>query len=68
MSVARFYRADKNESGASFPGVPLADISEEEWARLPAWLQNSVDASESYQKTNPAAAHRKRTDDTEKET
>jgi hypothetical protein len=31
--------------------VPLADLSESQWAALPAWLQLSVDASGWYRKT-----------------
>lgn len=53
MATARFYRADNNPEGASFPGVPLRDIEKDEWERYPEWLQASVDASTFYQKTNP---------------
>lgn len=53
MAVTRFYRADNNPEGATFPGVPLRDIDKEEWELFPAWLQESVDASDIYQKTNP---------------
>lgn len=53
MATARYYEEDKNPSGASFPGVPLSDIDEEEWAAYPQWLQDSVDNSPYYRKTKP---------------
>lgn len=59
MAIARFYRADNNSEGAAFPGVPLRDIEKEEWEGYPAWLQESVDASDLYQKTNPHPTPRK---------
>lgn len=58
MAVARYYRADKNEGGASFPGVPLRDIDDDEWELLPDWLKASIDASEIYQKSNPSPVRR----------
>lgn len=51
MATARYYRPDKNAEGASFPGVPLRDLEEEEFEALPAWVKASVDASDLYQKT-----------------
>jgi hypothetical protein len=44
MGIARYYQADRNPSGAALPGVPLADIDDETWARIPGWQQRSVDA------------------------
>ena len=49
--IVRFYDASKNEDGAFFPGVPLADIGDATWEALPQWLQDSVDASLFYRKT-----------------
>lgn len=51
--IARYYRADKNEAGAAFPGVPLRDLTDAEFEALPEHLQRDVDASELYQKTKP---------------
>jgi hypothetical protein len=51
--IARYYDASKNPDGAFLIGVPLADLSESQWAALPAWLQLSVDASGWYRKTAP---------------
>jgi hypothetical protein len=57
MAVARYYDADKNPDGAQgIPGVPLADITEARFARLPKWAQASVDASGLYRKTKPSEA------------
>lgn len=53
MAPERYYRADKNTDGGSFPGVPLRDIETDEWNSYPEWLQRSVDASDLYQKTKP---------------
>lgn len=51
MAVARYYDPEKNKEGAAFPGVPLDDVTEEQWASTPEWLQRSVDASPMYRKT-----------------
>lgn len=53
MSIARYYVPDRNPTGASLPGVPLADISEEQYDAFPAWLQLSIDAVGFYRKTKP---------------
>lgn len=55
MAIARYYDAEKNPEGASIDGAPLADISEEQFAEFPAWLQASVDAAPFYRKTKPRA-------------
>jgi hypothetical protein len=55
MTIARYYVADANLDGAHFPGVPLADLTEEEFDALPKWLQASIDASPLYRKTKPRA-------------
>ena len=59
MGTARYYREDKQPGDMSFPGVPLADISDEEWETYPKWLQDSIDASDLYQKSNPSPTPRK---------
>ncbi len=56
MAIARYYVEDKNPDGAAFPGVPLRDIEETEFEQYPKWLQESVDASDIYRKTNPTPA------------
>lgn len=53
MSTARYYDASKNPDGAVLDGVPLRDLTEEEFEALPPWLQASVDASPMYRKTKP---------------
>lgn len=54
MPIARYYDESKND-GSAFDGVPLRDLTDEEFAALPAWLQASVDASPFYRKTKPRA-------------
>lgn len=67
-TIARYYDAEKNTDGGSLPGVPLRDLSEDEFTALPVWVQESVDASPLYRKTKPQgdkaanpAASKKRT-------
>lgn len=71
MATRKYYRADKNPgteaNPAMLPGVPLADISDEEYESYPAWLQRSIDASPMYTTTNPKPAPRKQAADDEKE-
>lgn len=59
MAVARYYDESKNPDGAHFGGVPLRDLTEEEFEALPAWQQAEIDASEMYRKTNPKPTPRK---------
>lgn len=54
--IARYYQEDKNEDGGALPGVPLRDITDEEFDALPAWLQASVDAAPFYRKSKPGKA------------
>jgi hypothetical protein len=54
--IARHYDASKNPDKAALPGVPLTDISQDEFDALPKWLQDSVDASPFYRKTAPPKA------------
>jgi hypothetical protein len=60
MATRLYYDASKNPDNASFPGVPLADLSDEQYDSYPEWLQRSVDASPLYRKTNPNPEPRKR--------
>lgn len=53
MPIARYYDDSKNEDGRAFDGVPLRDLTDEEFAALPEWLQLSVDAAPFYRKTKP---------------
>lgn len=55
MKIARYYDEAKNPDGAGLPGVPLRDLTEEEYAALPEWLQQSVDNLPFYRRTRPAA-------------
>ena len=56
--IARYYDASNNPDGAALPGVPLRDMTEDEWAALPTWLQESADASTLYRKSKPRQAAR----------
>ena len=51
--IVRFYDASKNPDGAFFPGVPLRDLTEDEWQALDKRMQQSVDAAPFYVKTKP---------------
>lgn len=59
MAIARWYDETKNTSGGEFPGVPLRDLTEDEYTGYSAWLQASIDASPMYRKTNPSPTPRK---------
>lgn len=56
MAVARYYDPKRNPEGAHFPGVPLRDLSEEEFKALPDWVQRDIDASGLYTKTKTEGA------------
>jgi hypothetical protein len=53
LSGPRYYDEKANPTGAGLPGVPLRDLSAEEFEALPVWLQYSVDAQPFYRKTKP---------------
>ena len=55
-TIARYYDASANPERLYFSGVPLRDITEEEWAALPEHVQRSVDAVSFYRKTKPTPA------------
>jgi hypothetical protein len=71
MATRKYYRPDRNPgteaNPAMLPGVPLTDLSDEEYEAFPDWLQRSIDASEMYTTSNPSPTPRKRTADDEKE-
>lgn len=56
MNIARYYDEAKNPEGGSLPGVPLRDLTEDEYAAFPDWLQASIDALDCYRKTKPRPA------------
>lgn len=51
--TARYYDEAKNTEGRFIPGVPLRDITQDEYEALPKHLQRSVDAADIYRKTKP---------------
>lgn len=63
MATKRYYVEANNPEGRFFPGVPLRDLTDDEYEALPAWLQRNVDASDFYRATNPNPTPRKRTAD-----
>lgn len=62
-TIVRYYDEDKNppvrvapdgtKEYAYISGVPLRDLTEDDFNALPKHLQNSVDASPLYRKTKP---------------
>ncbi len=54
--IARYYDESKNPDRGMFPGVPLADLTEEQYTSYPEWLRRSIDAAPFYRKTKPAQA------------
>jgi len=53
LTGPRYYDEKANPTGAGLPGVPLRDLTAEEFEALPTWLQYSVDAQPFYRKTAP---------------
>ena len=51
MAIARYYDTAKNPDEAYIDGVPLRDITKDEWEALPERLQRAADASVFYRKT-----------------
>jgi hypothetical protein len=51
IPIARYYDIEKNPEQAFLAGVPLRDLTDEEWEALPPHLQRSVDALPFYRKT-----------------
>jgi hypothetical protein len=51
MAIVRYYVAENNPDGAYVDGVPLRDITDEDWQALPERLQRSADATGFYRKT-----------------
>jgi len=57
MATKYYYDEGKNEDGAQhIYGVPMADMTDEQYEALPKWLQAQVDASPMYRKTAPKGA------------
>ena len=53
----RYYVSENNPNESRYiTGVPLRDLSEQEFAALPEHLQRSVDDSDLYRKTKPPVA------------
>lgn len=52
----RYYNPERNPSGAYLPGVPLGDMTDQEFAALPLWVQRSVDASGFYFRSKPRSS------------
>ncbi len=72
-TVVRTYHADKNTDGrgqpvASFPGVPLRDLTKAEWDEFPVWIRAGVDASAFFSVVPGTVAATKRPEDAEEET
>jgi hypothetical protein len=59
-TIARYFDADKDEGQGVHPGVPLGDITEDQWNQYPSWLQDSIDADPRYRKTKPATSTTRR--------
>lgn len=58
MAIARHYDESKNPYGSFLPGVPLRDLTDEEYDALTDADKAAVDASPMYRKTKPAAARK----------
>lgn len=59
--IAFRYDATKNPSGGNLPGVPLKDITTEQFERYADWLKDSIRAQPFYIPVEPAPAASRRT-------
>lgn len=50
--VAYYYLSSENPDGASYPGVPLCDLTQEVVDAQPKWIQKSLKASKMYKAAN----------------
>jgi hypothetical protein len=48
MELVYTYDASQNPDNASLPGVPLRDLTADDIANVPAWLQSSIAAQPFY--------------------
>ena len=51
--ILYYYDEEANPEGGFYGGVPLADLTEEQFKALPPYLQKSVEANKMYRKTKP---------------
>lgn len=51
--IVRYYVADNNPGNGRIGVVPLSDLTQAQWDRLPEWDRAAVDASPMYRKTKP---------------
>ena len=57
MAIAWYYDESKHPGGgANIPGVPLADLTDEDFAAQPAHAQRAIEQSDMYRKTKPRPA------------
>lgn len=54
--IARYYDAEQNPEEAGLPGVPLRDITQDEFDGYPDYIKASIDAQPMYRKTKPRTA------------
>lgn len=56
--ILYYYHADKNPSGAFYPGVPLDDLTEDQFNAQPDWIKAAIEdySVSPYRKTKPQVA------------
>jgi hypothetical protein len=52
-TIAYYYLPDQNEAGAHYPGVPMRDLTKDEYEAHPKWIQRSIAASPMYAEEKP---------------
>ena len=53
--IVRYLNPERSDQTVHFPGVPLRDLTDEDWNRLTPRQQEEADASDLYRKTAPRA-------------
>ncbi len=62
MATARYFDEAKDDGTQHVYGVPMRDITDDEYDALPKWLKAQVDASPLYRKSAPTSAAKKKSD------
>lgn len=60
MATKRYLNVEATQGGSQYiAGVPLTDLSDEQYESLPEWQQKQVDNSGLYRKSAPPSTEKK---------
>lgn len=67
MAIVRYYNEERNTDNRFFSGVPLRDLTQEEWDELAEWQKNSIDNAHDDQRMYFKSKPKKKTEPSEAE-